>query len=289
MTTLTFPYNPAHPLDLRDESPAEDREGIAVRDISFASPDLDGPGEPRIHAYLVAPPADIAPPYPAILWAHWFEPESESSNRTQFLKEAVELSRAGVVSLLPDCFWTMTPDRWSGPEDYGWATDADYDRALCIKQTVDLRRALDVLLDQPGVDFDRVAYVGHDFGAMFGALLAGVEDRIGQYVLLAGTCAFSDWFVYGSDLTPAEQQTYIADMADLDPVAYIPDAAPADLYFQFARNDFYVPERVAQTFFEAASEPKRLDWYAAAHDMDDAAHTARRDRLAYLRSAFDLS
>ena len=47
----------------------------------------------------------------------------------------------------------------------------------------DLRRALDVLLAQPGVDPKRIAYVGHDFGAMYGAVLAGVDRRVSVWAL----------------------------------------------------------------------------------------------------------
>ena len=45
----------------------------------------------------------------------------------------------------------------------------------------------------PQIDEARLAYVAHDFGAMYGAVLAGVDPRPQWYVLMAGTPVFSDW------------------------------------------------------------------------------------------------
>src|SRR5262249_58319445 len=48
--------------------------------------------------------------HPAILFLHWYEPPRPTSNRTEFLAEAVELAQSGVVSLLVATPWTV--DRW---------------------------------------------------------------------------------------------------------------------------------------------------------------------------------
>jgi dienelactone hydrolase len=52
---------------------------------------------------------------------------------------------------------------------------------------VDLRRALDVLLERPDVDAKRVGYVGHSLGAAWGSALAGFERRIKAFVLIGGS------------------------------------------------------------------------------------------------------
>lgn len=75
--------------------------------------------------------------------------------------------------------------------------------------------------------------------------------------------------------------------ASVAPVQYIGYAAPASLFFQFAHHDGYVSEEQANALFEAAGEPKRIEWYDAGHDLytnEDATH----DRLEWLRTELDL-
>src|SRR5262249_7428311 len=153
---------------------SEMRSDVTIKDITYPSP-VDGD---EISAYLVVPPG--APPFAGIVYVHWYERSSPDSNRTQFLDEAVTLAQEnGVISILPE---TM----WSDPDWYTDGRTLDSDFGDSIKQVIDLRRALDVLMAQPGIDPDRVAFVGHDFGAMYGSILAGVDHRPSAYVLIAG-------------------------------------------------------------------------------------------------------
>jgi len=122
---------------------------------------------------------------------------------------------------------------------------------------IELRCALATLLAQRGVDPKRIAYVGHDFGAMYGALVAPVDGRPKAYVLMAGTTTFSEWFAFGSKLTMESEQQYIKDMSPLEPVRHIGKAAPAVLFFQFAHSDYYVPERTALCFMTLPANPKK--------------------------------
>lgn len=284
MTTLSFDYQRDLPLDLH-ENAVEQRDGVTVKDISYASPARAGD---RIAAYLVTPPAEVKPPHAGILFAHWLEPEAQNSNRTQFLDEAVTLARDGVISVLPDCFWSTTPAKAAGVRQFGWKTDVEHDTALSIRQVMDLRRSLDVLLAQPGIDPARIGYIGHDFGAMYGSLVAAVDRRVKAYVLMAGTYSFADWFVFGSDFSLEQQQKYIQAMQPLAPTNFISQAAPAALFFQFAHSDYFVPERAAQTFYDAASQPKEIGWYDATHNMQDMKNETQRDRVAWTRKQLGL-
>ena len=60
------------------------------------------------------------------------------------------------------------------------------DYEFTAQMAKDVRRALDVLLAQPGLDKSRVAIVGHDFGAMWGALAAPADPRVTHFVYMAG-------------------------------------------------------------------------------------------------------
>jgi cephalosporin-C deacetylase-like acetyl esterase len=277
---MEFPYDAAKALDVKDETPPEVKDGVTVRDITF-----DNSVGGRVSAYLVTPPHSVKGPHPCVLWVHWLEGGHAHSNRKEFLEEAVELAREGVVSLLPDCFWATDAKRWAARDGFWWKSEAKHDTDLSIKQVVELRRALDLLLAQPGVDKDRLGYVAHDFGAMYGCIIAAIDRRPQFYVMMAATTTFSEWFLFGSNLAtelePDAEKQYIKDMSPLDPTRYIAHAAPAKLYFQFAHADYYVPERTAQLLYDAASSPKEIAWYDAGHDVKH--DSARPDRLGWVR------
>ena len=181
-----FDYDRGRALDVRELGISR-RDGVAIHDVTFAS--LSGG---RTAAYLVAPDG-AGGRGRRVLFVHWYAPREKDSNRTQFLEQASELARRGVVSLLVETMWS--DPAWFRARDYA----RDYDHS--VDQVRALRRALDVLLARPDVDPTRVAYVGHDFGAMYGAVLAGVDARVNAGLALqAGTTSFADWFLLSANL-----------------------------------------------------------------------------------------
>jgi cephalosporin-C deacetylase-like acetyl esterase len=203
---------------------------------------------------------------------HWYAPPEPTSNRTQFIPDAIELAKDGVISLLID-----TP--WSDREYFGRRTrDGDYARS--VQEVKELRRALDVLMSLPGIDLKRVAYVGHDFGAMYGALAAANDSRVKFFVFMAGTQSFSDWFLYGKPkLTGEARERFVAELAPLDPIAYLPKLK-TPILLQFGDHDVHVSNERAQALAAAAPEPKTVRIYATDHELSA---DATRDRIAWLR------
>jgi dienelactone hydrolase len=239
------------------------KKGVRIQDVQFHSPTGT-----TIDAYLVAPPTDDAAPYPAILYVHWYEPHSPLSNRNQFLGEAAALADEGVVSLIVS---TM----WSEPKWF-FERSLDDDHAATIRQIIDLRAAMDVLCAQPNVDTQRIAYVGHDFGAMFGSIMAGVDRRAKTYVLAAGTPHFAHWYLLGQrDMPQSDKDAFTQKIEKFDPLNYVRNAAPASVFLQFAHEDFYVPEDKVEAFFAAASEPKQLGRYDGGHGLNEDATIER--------------
>lgn len=249
----------------------EHRSGVDIEDMSFRNL-LGG----RTLAYRVLPAGKAQAP--GALFVHWYDPDSMTSNRTQFLNEAVELARHGLISLL-----VSTP--WSDPKFYP-NRDVSLDYENSIQEVKELRRDLDVLLSDARVDPSRVAYVGHDFGAMYGIVMAGVDSRVSVGAFQAGNSRFGDWFLYNQQkLTPQQKQAVIDRLAPLDPVRFIGKLAGKPVLLQFSKKDFYVPLERANALVNAAKEPKQALFYDADHGLNQ---QAVQDRIAFLREKLAL-
>jgi dienelactone hydrolase len=213
----------------------------------------------------------------AILYVHWYEPESIDSHRTQFEEEAKELARGGAVCVSIETLWS---DR----DFFLKRTQAD-DMQNSMEEVVNIRRALDLLLSQPSVDTKRVAYVGHDFGGMYGVLAGSLDRRPTHYVVMASTPRFPDWYLYLPRLEGEPRQSFIREMSEIDPITHIPNLSPADVFFQFATDDYHVPKERAEEFFAAARDPKEMKWYEAGHGLNE---QSTQDRKAWLKRKLGL-
>jgi pimeloyl-ACP methyl ester carboxylesterase len=272
-----FDYDRAAPLDVR-EAGVEDRSGVKVHDLSYASPKGG-----RVPAYVVVPPGKG--PFAAVIWGHWYWGNSEFRNRREFLDEAVALARSGVVSLLFD-----SPVARPGfYEDRTPLNDKQIDDRL---QTIaDVRRGADLLLARPDVDPARLAFVGHSYNASTGGYLAGVDKRFAAFVLMAGSLSDKvdiesrEYRDYREKVGPGKFDAFIAKYAWLDPGNFLAHAAPAAVLMQYAtKEDFLTVER-ARRYAALVSEPKEFKVYEAAHALNA---EARRDRLAFLQKRLRL-
>ena len=265
-----FDYEASRPLDVKETSRREDN-GVLLRDITYAMP-----GGGTNAATLIAPKTPAPQPAPAILFVHWYGPPAPTSNRTQFIPDGIALARQGVTSLLID-----TP--WSVPTYFRTRTrEQDYTRS--VQQVKDLRRALDVLLAQPGIDRTRVAYVGHDFGAMYGTIAAAVDQRVTHFVFMAGTASFSDWFLYGTKMEGEARDRFIAQLAPLDPVKWV-SKLRGPVLMQFADNDEHVSTARRELLTAAAPRGADVRVYKAGHELSE---ESTRERLAWLRKALKI-
>lgn len=266
----TFKYDPDFPLDIRDVA-TRINTGAVVREFTFATP-----FNRRRAAFMVGPEEEQGP-LPLILFVHWYETEASDSNRTQFLPEAIKLANKGCLSLLVETMWS---DR-----DYFIKRTQEDDMRMSVEQVVELRMAMDILLSEPGADPGRFAYVGHDFGAMYGVVAGAADKRPTAYVLMAGTPHFPDWFLYYPKLGDEERETFKKEFEPIDPVTLVPQLAPAPVLFQFGVRDVHVPSKRAEAFFAAAEEPKEIFWYESGHGLNE---NAVNDRLDWLDSELQL-
>jgi dienelactone hydrolase len=225
-----FAYDRRKPADLVTAG-TEMRGAVVVTDLTYQT--LTGT---RRAAYLVGPSKTATGRHPAILFVHWYEPPNPTSSRKEFLPDAVELAGEGAISLLVDTMWS----------DPDWFTNRDPENDLghSIEQVKELRRALDILVSRPGVDPSRVFYVGHDFGAMYGALVAGLDARrLKGFVFMAGTRSFSDWFLLWPKRDDAVKAETVRRLAPLDPTRYLANTGTLPVLFQFATRDRFVTKR----------------------------------------------
>jgi dienelactone hydrolase len=256
-------YDAKAPFDLK-EIGMQEKEGVRVRDVEYAS---HGAGHAPVKAFVVQPVEKGT--FAGVLFFHWLgKPDGD---RTEFLPDAIALAKKGTVSLLiQGAFpWTEEP------------AEAAADARRIVDQSIEVRRALDLLSTQQGVDRSRIGFVGHDYGAMFGAVAAGAETRVTAYVFMAGMGTFSEWsLTYWPGTAAGGADAYRAAMKPLDPSRHIARAAPAPKLFQFSDSDIYISKSDADAFFRAATGPKERRSYACGHGLE--LPVVRAERLAWL-------
>ncbi len=216
----------------------------------------------EVPSWLVLP--ENSRPRLGILFLH-----PASGDKNSFLEDATLLAdRSRAACLLIDA-----PFKRPGGGRGGLAQPELEERNL--RQTLaDMRRGIDILSNQPGVR--EIHFVGRNFGAAMGGVLAGVESRVRRYVLTAGLPAMSEFWSTSdfplarqarSKATPAQIEEFIWRTSPFDGVSHVGQASPARVLFQFGLKDDWIPEPVAQKYIGAASEPKTVRWYDADHEM----------------------
>jgi dienelactone hydrolase len=259
-----FP-DPGTPLDVRVLS-SSDRAGTQVVEITYAG----APSSAPVQATLVRPPRGTKRG-PAVLWVHWLG-EPATTNRTEFLEEAVQLAQQGVASLLVDALWSQ-------PDWYKKRT-MDEDPAAFTAQVVSLRRGLVLLGQEPEVDQGKLAVVGHDFGGMTGLLASAADGRPRCHVLLALTSRFEHWMFYDPKKRPTDEQDYRRRLAAMDPIDALP-AIEGPILVQLAKEDFYVPAQQIELWRQEIGSRGEVRTYATSHGMEES--QVRVDRDDFLR------
>ena len=263
-----FTYEADKPLDLNEDEVGE-RDGAKIYNISYASPKGG-----RVTAYLVVPLGKQK--CGGAIFLH-----GSGANRDQFLPEAITLAKSSIISLLIDSP-SARPEPWrKSPYDYLMA-----DRDIRIQSVIDLRRGLDLLLARRDINPKKIAFIGYSKGAEVGGVLAGVENRIRVFVLMAVNASQVEFWREPNNptaedlkkrLTPEKFETYVESLVPVEQVHYVGKATPAELFFQFGKQDPLVPVDSAKRLFEAASKPKTVKWYDAGHGLNGRASTDRMD------------
>lgn len=248
-----FAY-PQVPLRALERTGIHSNPFYTISQISFESP-VSG----IVPGYFVEP-AGLGP-FPTILFLH-----PAIHTKDYFLDDARSLAKKGVASLLIDAPMAR-PDPW---KQVGSMAEPELERDLYIQTVIDLRRAIDFLESERCVDTKRLGFVGQNYGASLGAILAAVDKRIAAYVLIAGIPNLSQFWQRSTrpiameareTLTPQQIDAYVDATREFAAVNFIGKAAPAALFFQFAKQDNWITKAMAFQFYDAASSPKKIRFY----------------------------
>jgi pimeloyl-ACP methyl ester carboxylesterase/precorrin-6B methylase 2 len=267
-----FSYDASAPLNARSEAP-ESAEGAYVTPVSYAG--ARGP----VSATIVTP--SRRGKYRAVIFVH------DYGKRDEFLPEALSLARGSLpaVSLLVDAP-SERPVGWR--RSFNSLSDSDNDREIHIQAVIDIRRGIDLLSARADVDANRIAYVGHGYGANWGAILSSIEPRLRRFVLVAGFASLADlmesddpeWANMRYALGSERFDRYRASISVVDPIRFTPFWAGAPILFQFGRFDQFVSRAMAEQLVHSISRPQKAIFYDAGHAVNDP--RAMIDRAGFL-------
>ena len=267
-----FDYEMDMPVSIAENS-VQQEPRYTLHDVSYPSPKGGD-----VTAYLLIPEGEG--PHAGIILMH-----GSSGSRESLLPLAKDLVVTGAVTMTIDGPAARVPGR-------SWLTFTPQDWEEQIQLIVDLRRAVDVLTQQPGVDPARIGYIGYSYGAAMGGLLAGVEHRIKAYGLMVGDGGLVTHFmeagepVGGFETIPEQmREAWLEAMEPIDSIHYVGHAAPSALFFQNARYDGLVSEADALAYQAAGSEPKWIEWYDSGHGLPDQAFY---DMVEWLAEQIDI-
>jgi hypothetical protein len=223
--------------------------------------------EPNGHdsqATVVMPKDEAAGP--GIVYFHLYGP---GGDMTEFHDEAVEAAALGVRSVLIN---------GEVPWDERFEGDAG-DQARVDRQLAHVRRAVDLLVRLPGVDPARLGYVGHDYGAMYGALLSGETTNITRFVLIAPAPEWQTWISYFQHYRD-KLTGYSATMADRDPLSKVKAKPDVARLIQFARTDQFLTTEDQQKWASVGSAATIMT-FDSTHNHAAADGKAARQRWLY--------
>ncbi len=232
----------------------------------------------EIEVTVVAPVGKGKAKHPTVLWLHR---EGAEVKRAMFVQEAEALAASGIASLLVELPFKQ-PFVHRGSNNEG---DADVIR----NAVMDARRAMDWAGARPEFNIDKLAVVGHRYGAWAAALLTAVDKRVDAAVLMSPPGKPSGWLQVTEQ--PRAKQfregfdkdawiAYLTAIEPLDPEKWVGFAAPAKLHFQFASSDAWVQTLEQVDLYRAASQPKSRLMFESDEMLND---EARKDRQAWLR------
>ena len=253
-----FTYDRQLPFDLK-VAKVEDDQGLRRERVSFQST----PGV-RVTGILFQGAAAAGTKPPGLILLHGGGALAKDS--PGMVQSATLLSRAGWTVLSIDLQYfgergTQLLTTYSEQEKHEKLYNASSVYLGWMTQSVkDIRRAIDLLVDQRGVDPRRTGIVGASRGAIVATIAGGVDRRLSPVLLL-----FAGHYDAGetNHLPAACPANYIARIAPR-PVLMINGTQDSDM----------IKDRAVEPLFKLARQPKQIIWTDGGHMFMTEEHRA---------------
>jgi len=232
----------------------------------------DSAHDQRVTAILAVPKA-FPEPHPAILLVHG----SGGNKDTDYIRAASDaLTQLGYATLSLD---TQYRGERARPGKNGELQPDSYTtRDAWVQTVIDLRRGVDYLQSRPDVDKGKIGYLGFSMGGMIGAVLGGVEERIGCFFLavpgggIVNAVKHIDRYPmlkerFAVQITPEVMQR-IEEIANvIDPIYFVGNILPRPLMIEVGKHDEIMPAEMSAALVEAAhaKEPENVMRLDAGH------------------------
>ena len=252
---------PTHDLAIQKLG-TKQQNNITIEDITFKT------ASGRIvSAYVVIPEGEAVK---GSIFLHWLDSASHG-DRNEFLDEAVQLANESVISvLLQGSFpWNVAPQ------------DADHDLEAIQEEIAGIQDGIAVLESFGLGKNSKIAYIGHDYGALFGINFVAQTERVSAAAFMTPTMRFSDWNVayWLTALTAGERIAYDQKLVQSEPFACIEKINHAKILLQFGSQDIYVADSTAAQLAQLAGATAETKKYDAGHGLND---NAKGDRVEWV-------
>jgi predicted esterase len=123
---------------------------------------------------------------------------------------------------------------------------------------LDYRTALDYLATRKDIDSKHIVLLGYSMGSMMGAILGGVDNRIGAFAL----CVGGDPILPIAAKLPAALRDKVYAIC---PSLYIGHIAPRPILMLNGLQDEVMLHDASDRLYTAANQPKQQLWYPTGH------------------------
>jgi dienelactone hydrolase len=245
-----FRYSHDLPLEIEDLG-ADDLDGVVWEHLRYVST----PGQ-RVYARLHQPEGSVGRSR-AIVLLHGGTPPGKDSPAPR--RVATLLARAGwtVLSLDMQYFGERATDllqTFTEDEKHARLYNQPSTYLAWIAQNVkDVGRGLDLLIEERGIDPDRVALVGFSRGAQVSFIVGAVEERFAAVIA-----------IHGGHFDAKETEHLPAAC----PANYIGRISPRPLLMINGRNDAdYLPETSVEPLQRLVGDSATIRWTDTTHGV----------------------
>ena len=205
------------------------------------------PGDP-LDVYIILPRGVKKPPVALYLYSY---PEDKNRFNDDTWCSAIGGRSTAAVGFVSA--WTGHRTEYRSPQKW-FVSELQESLATSVH---DVQMILNYLASRGDLDMDRVAMFGQGSGATIAILASAADPRIKAVDALAPWGDWPDWIAKTSMVPDNERAKYsnpefLAKVAKLDPVAWLPKIKAKSFRLQDVRHDTAVPD-VAEEKMEAAA------------------------------------